>query len=268
MSLDSLQEYMRLGGYSARTIVAYSDCLTKIEKHFSKPIKEISRDEFRSFLDKLVSKGFSGQTINQYHCAFRLIKKEICGERDKIDFPYSKKRKKLPIVLSRIEIEKMLEVTRNFKHRMMLALAYGGGLRVSEVVNLRVEDVDLLELVVYVREGKGGKDRMSVISKKIMLELKELMMGKSGKDFVFSSERGGKLSTRTAQMVFKKALKQARIEKEASFHSLRHSFATHLLENGTDVRYVQELLGHANIRTTQLYTQVTNPKLKNIRSPL
>lgn len=269
MGLDRLQEFMRLGGYSRRTIKAYSDCISILEREFSKEVKDIDKDEFRSFLDKLLAKGYSGQTINQYHCAYKLIKKEVFGERGvKIDFPFSKKAKRLPVVLSREEIARIIEVTRNYKHRAMIALAYGAGLRVSEVIDLKVADVDLIELVVYIREGKGKKDRISVFPKSQRLEIKELMGGKSGNDYLFSSERGGKLSIRTAQLVFKKSLRLAKIDKKASFHSLRHSFATHLLENGVDIRYIQELLGHANIRTTQVYTKVTNPNLKNIKSPL
>lgn len=269
MGLDRLQEFMRLSGYSKRTIKAYSDCILILERELSKKVEDIGKDEFRSFLDKLLAKGYSGQTINQYHCAYKLIKKEVYGERGvKIDFPFSKKAKRLPVILSREEMERIIEATRNYKHRAMIALAYGSGLRVSEVVELKVADVDLIELVVYIREAKGKKDRISVFPKRLRLEIKELMAGKSGNDYLFSSERGGKLSIRTAQLVFKKSLRLAKIDKKASFHSLRHSFATHLLENGTDVRYVQELLGHANIRTTQVYTQVTNPNLKNIKSPL
>ena len=150
----------------------------------------------------------------------------------------------------------------------MIAVAYGAGLRVSEIVRLKVADVDLKELTLMVRQGKGKKDRLTVLSKKIIEELVELMSGKENNDYIFESERGGRLTEATAQKVFYTALKKADIKKPASFHSLRHSFATHLLENGVDVRYVQELLGHANIRTTQIYTKVTNPQLKNIKSPL
>ena len=129
-------------------------------------------------------------------------------------------------------------------------------------------DVNLDELTLIVRQGKGKKDRLTVLSKNIIEELKIIMAGRENDDYVFESNRGGKLTEMSAQKVFYSALKKAGIKKPASFHSLRHSFATHLLENGVDVRYVQELLGHANIRTTQIYTKVTNPSLKNIKSPL
>ena len=150
----------------------------------------------------------------------------------------------------------------------MVALAYAAGLRVSEVVKLKVSDLDAEELTLTVRQGKGKKDRLTIISSKIAEDLEQLIKGKRGGDYIFESERGGRLTEMSAQKVFYTALKKAGIKKPASFHSLRHSFATHLLENGVDVRYVQELLGHANIRTTQIYIKVTNPSLKNIKSPL
>ncbi len=131
-----------------------------------------------------------------------------------------------------------------------------------------MQDLDFDDLTVHIKQAKGLKDRISLIPKSLVNKLRNLVAGKANNDFVFTSERGGKLTTRTAQKVFEKALRKAGIKKEATFHSLRHSFATHLLENGVDVRYVQELLGHRNIRTTQIYTQVINPKLKNIKSPL
>ena len=147
-------------------------------------------------------------------------------------------------------------------------MAYGAGLRISEVVNLKVKDVNLEELTIYLKNAKGKKDRITIFPEKIKTYLQNLIAGKNPNDYLFESERGGKLTERTAPKVFENAQRQSGIKKEATFHSLRHSFATHLLENGVDVRYVQELLGHQNIRTTQIYTQVTNPKLKNIKSPL
>jgi integrase/recombinase XerD len=162
----------------------------------------------------------------------------------------------------------MLAVLKNVKHRLMIALTYGAGLRVGEVVALRVRDLDFDEGTVVIRQGKGQRDRISLLPQMLAAELRQLISGRDKREFVFRSQGGGRLTTRTAQKVFSQALKAAVIRKSASFHSLRHSFATHLLENGTDLRYVQALLGHQNIRTTQRYTQVTNPRLKQITSPL
>ena len=181
---------------------------------------------------------------------------------------FAKRSKKLPIVLSREEINKIIETLPNKKHKLLISLAYGAGLRVSETINLKTKDVDLGELVVHLKDAKGKKDRITIFPEKIKSDIINITNCKDKNDYIFESERGGKLTERTAQKVFENALRRADIKKDATFHSLRHSFATHLLENGVDVRYVQELLGHQNIRTTQIYTQVTNPKLKNIKSPL
>jgi site-specific recombinase XerD len=172
------------------------------------------------------------------------------------------------VILNRKEINKIIEVTDNKKHNLILTITYGAGLRVSEVVNLKVKDVDTNNLTLHIKKAKGKKDRITIIPEKIKDDLEMIINSKKPDEYVFPSERGGKLTTRTVQKIFTNAMKNAEIRKDATFHSLRHSFATHLLENGVDVRYVQELLGHQNIRTTQRYTQVTNPKLRDIKSPL
>mgnify|MGYP003341357309 CR=1 FL=1 len=138
----------------------------------------------------------------------------------------------------------------------------------SEVVGLKVRDIDLEEMIITVRQSKGRKDRITVIPGKLSDEIHNLIHHKKGGDYVFASQQGGKLTAATAQKVFNHSCVVASIQKKASFHSLRHSFATHLLENGADIRHVQELLGHSDIKTTQKYTKVTNPVLKEIKSPL
>ena len=150
----------------------------------------------------------------------------------------------------------------------MISLAYGAGLRVSEVVKIRVKDLNFLEKIIYVRQAKGNKDRITVLPEKLLPDLKDFAFKKNKDDFLFESERGGLLTTRTAQKIFSSALLKAGISADATFHSLRHSFATHLLENGTDIRYIQALLGHRSIRTTQRYTQVSASGIRNIKSPL
>ena len=162
----------------------------------------------------------------------------------------------------------LLDVTKNYKHNLLVSLSYGSGLRVSEVIALKIKDIDFDRMTIHIKQAKGQKDRITILPTKLKNDLTNFMRSKSSNDFVFPSERGGKLTTRTVQKVFSSALVKSGIQKDATFHSLRHSFATHLLENGTDIRFVQEILGHANIRTTQRYTHVTNPQLRNIKSPL
>lgn len=257
MRINELQTYMRVVGYSPRTIEAYSRC-----------VEEIGKESLLNFLDKLAKAHKSSFTMNQYHAAYKLYVTKILKQPMDDIFPYTKRHKKLPIVLSRDEIEKIIEVTKDSKHKTMIAISYGSGLRVSEVINIMVGDVNIDQLSLHIKGAKGDKDRITVLPDKIIDDLKNMMTGRTADLFLFESVRGGKLTTRTAQNVFEKSLKLAKINKNATFHSLRHSFATHLLENGVDTRYIQRLLGHSNIQTTMIYTKVTNPALLKIRSPL
>ena len=259
---------MRLRNYSRRTVEAYTRVARELFRFYKRPIRELTEEEIKKFLTHKMDKNCSSQTIALYANAINFIFREIYKQTNFKPIHHPKKTHKLPEVLSREEIGALLQATNNIKHRTLLALAYGAGLRVSEVVSARVYDVNLNQKTILVRQGKGKKDRISVLSDKIVQDLEQCMKAKDGNAYLFESERGGKLTTATAQKVFYQCLRKAQIDKPASFHSLRHSFATHLLENGVDVRYVQELLGHQNIRTTQIYTKVTNPALKNIKSPL
>lgn len=181
---------------------------------------------------------------------------------------FLKRDQKLPMVLSFNEIRKMLSVTQNKKHQLLLALSYGAGLRVSEVVSLKVKDLDFEKGLLTVRHGKGRKDRVSILPRVLISDLHNFCANKTVNNFVFEREYGGFLTTRTAQKIFATALEKAAIPKEASFHSLRHNFATHLLESGVNLRIIQELLGHASSRTTERYTHVSNIFISGIQSPL
>lgn len=266
--LEKIKNELKLRNYSRRTIESYLSCLNEYFK-FKKIIKrEPEIENIKKYLLEKQARGQSSQTINVHLQAIKYFYREIMKSKTDIDIKFAKTASKLPVVLSRNEIERIIAAIDNKKHYLLISLSYGAGLRVSESINLKIKDLDLLELTIHIKGAKGNKDRISIISEKIRDELKELISLKNANDYVFASNRGGKLTERAAQKIFENALKNAKIQKEVTFHSLRHSFATHLLENGTDVRYVQELLGHANIRTTQIYTKVTNPMLRNIKSPL
>lgn len=252
-----MRMYMRVAGYSDRTIEAYCRC-----------VSEVSDKDLLSFLDKKAREGSSGHTLNQYHAAVKLYNTKILNIPWDKKFPYSKRHKRLPVVLNKNEVQRIIEAIDNKKHKLMISLAYGAGLRVSELIDLRVADLDLERLTLKVKLGKGGKDRLSIVPESLTQDLLQITKDASFDAYIFENNRGGKLTTRTAQVIFSKALKLSGIKKEATFHSLRHSFATHLLENGVDVRYIQELLGHASISTTQIYTHVANTSIANIRSPL
>jgi integrase/recombinase XerD len=266
--LQKIERELKIKNYSPKTIKSYLYGLRTYFSFKDNNFTELDQENIRNFLLHCEDKNISPQSRNLFLNAIKFYYRNVLKKSDKIYIQSAKKPQSLPVVLSRIEIKKILESLKNTKYKLLLSLAYGAGLRVSEIISLKVQDLDFEELTVHIKQGKGQKDRISIMPESIENELKNLVAGKVKDDPVFASERGGILTTRTAQKIFENALRSSTIKKNATFHSLRHSFATHLLENGTDVRYVQELLGHSNIRTTQIYTQVTNPKLKNIKSPL
>lgn len=266
--LEIIRQEMCLRNYSKKTVEAYSRVIRDLYTKTKKPLREISEEEIKKYLLNLSERELSSQSIalaaNAINFLYTAIYKQSCFQK----LRHPKRSQKLPVVLTRKEIELLIVQPNNIKHQLILSLGYAAGLRISEVLSLRICDIDFNEMTVTVRQGKGNKDRLTVLSPKLLNGLRAISACKDAAAYLFESERGGKLTTSTAQIIFRNALKTAGIQKPASFHSLRHSFATHLLENGVDVRYVQELLGHANIRTTQIYTHLTNPALKNIKSPL
>lgn len=266
--LDKIIRELKIRSYSPKTIKSYTNGLSKYFSYKRKNVNNLDTNNIKDFLLHCKDNNISAKTRNQYLNAIKFYYHNVVNVRDKIDVKSAKRTKSLPVILNRSEIKSLIDVSNNEKHKLMLAIAYGAGLRVSETVNLRVKDINLENLTLHIKHAKGDKDRITIFPDSIKDKLKKIINSKEISEYVFSSERGGKLTTRTAQKIFSNALKKTGIKKNASFHSLRHSFATHLLENGTDIRYVQELLGHANIRTTQRYTQVTNPQLRNIKSPL
>jgi site-specific recombinase XerD len=180
-----------------------------------------------------------------------------------------RKDKRLPVVLSKEEIRKMFMAENNLKHRLLLMMVYASGLRAGEVVSLKRRDIDIYRGTIIVRSGKGRKDRCTLISETVINALDEYYSRYNVNNWLFSGAEPGKhLVIRTAQHIFEHALKKAQINKAASLHSLRHSFATHLLEGRTDIRYIQELLGHASIVTIERYTHVARRKVLSIISPL
>lgn len=266
--IKKIEDELKLRNYSHRTIKSYLLCLVDYFKYIKNVVKIPDTELIKKYLLEKQAKGQSSQTINLYLNAIKYFYREICKNSVPIDIRFAKTASKLPIVLSRNEIEKIINSIENKKHRLLVSLSYGAGFRISEALNLKVKDVNLDELTIHIKGAKGNKDRISVIAEKLKPDLDELITLQEPDDYVFPSNRGGKLDERSAQKIFANALRATGIKKEATFHSLRHSFATHLLENGVDVRYVQALLGHQNIRTTQIYTKVTNPSLRNIKSPL
>jgi integrase/recombinase XerD len=214
--------------------------------------------------------GAQAQVMRGFRAALKLFCEANGQPRDFVQIRTIKGRASLPVVLTAAEIGRMLNSIKNEKHWLMVSLMYSSGLRVSEVVKIRVSEVDIPQCALMVRRGKGGKDRMTILSPKQLAMLEKLMAAKSAREFIFQSAQkpGRPLAIRTLQQVVARALAAAGVTRGASAHSLRHSFATHLLEGGTDIRHIQKLLGHEHIRTTQIYTNVAQKSLKKIQSPL
>ncbi len=259
---------LKLRNYSSKTRESYLSYINQYLDFVKEGNLNHNQKTVEDFLLIKQNNKLSPQTINLALNAIKFFYSEVLLNAEKINLRFAKRNKKLPIILSRTEINRIIKATDNPKYRLMISLGYGCGLRISEVINLKVSDLDIDNLVIHIKNAKNKKDRITVLPEKLQNDLRNLIAGKSAKDYLFSSNRGGKLTTAALQKVFRKSLKKAKITKPATFHSLRHSFATHLLENGVDIRYVQKLLGHKNIRTTQIYAQVINPQLRNIKSPL
>lgn len=264
-------EELQLRGYSKKTVSNYSRMLAAylLWVQSQQSTTQSHTQLVRAFLLQKQQHGAAPNTVNLYINALKFLYKQILQHPEVMQgIKTVKRRKRIPIVLTKSEIAGIIDRISNNKHRLLISLAYGAGLRVAEVVHLRVTDLDFERRIVYIRGGKGGKDRVSVLPERIMTELQMSCALKQKHDPVFESQRGGMLSTRTAQLIFERARDAIGANPHATFHSLRHSFATHLLENGTDIRYIQELLGHNSIQTTQIYTRVARNSLQHIRSPL
>ena len=261
------QEVLRLKNYSPATQKTYLGALRVFFEQYP-DVRDLNISHIKSFLLKKQASRSSAQTLNCYLHSIKFYYREVVHRSFAIDLPNAKRPSRLPVVLSRHEIDCILSCIENEKYKTAIALAYGAGLRVSEVRDMRAGSIDFDRGIINIYQGKGKKDRITLLPEKLIEELQRRCHGKMPVDYVFESSRGGKLTSRSFQAVFERACKQARIQKPATFHSLRHSFATHILEGGTDVRFIQQLLGHANIRTTQRYTHVSTLSLRNIHSPL
>jgi integrase/recombinase XerD len=263
-----LKQEMKLRRFSPRTVKSYLYYITTALKHANKSPREINSQDLRSYLEKLFDDGRSASTLNTAYSALQFYFEKILRRKFFMSIPRAKIPKKLPEVFSKEEVRKILNTIQNVKHKLMMGLMYSSGLRVSEAVSVKVKNFDFSGKLLFVRGAKGAKDRTTILSEKIAGALEKYVKNKKSDDYVFESARDSKLTERTAQKVFSEALKNSGVKKCASCHSLRHSFATHLLESGTDIRYIQALLGHAKLETTQIYTKVAKNNLQNIKNPL
>jgi len=261
--IEKLKSELRLRGLSHMTIRNYSFFCEKFLTRAGKPCEELTQDDAKIYLSGLFDTK-SKNTIMLAAAAlgffFReILKKDFSGVR------IPKKDNTLPEVLTKDEVLALINSTDNEKSRLIISLLYSGGLRVSELVNLKVQDVNFNERTGWVRKGKGSKDRLFTISDSLSKELQNYLAGRQN-IFVFSKDKP--LTTRNIQKIIKNLRGKSKINKKITPHTLRHSFATHLLEQGVDIRKIQVLLGHSSLNTTQLYAHVSSEELKKIKNPL
>ncbi|HQP52066.1 MAG TPA: tyrosine-type recombinase/integrase [Syntrophorhabdaceae bacterium] len=256
--------------YSYKTVKAYiyynRDFLNFIGEN---PV-EVNNNGIKEYLFHLAEeKQFATSTLNQAINALKFYYGTMLKKKFIYEVKRPRKDRKLPVVLSKEEVAKILDSVHNIKYKAILMLVYSAGLRVGEVVRLKSEDIDGKRMSIHIKGAKGRKDRYTMLSETALKILREYWKQHKPDKWLFEGARDGRyLSTRTVQAIFEHAKVKAGIRKDVTVHSMRHSFATHLLENGTDLRYIQELLGHKSSKTTEIYTHVSNRSLSRIKSPL
>jgi len=265
-----LIEDMEIRNYSPHTQAMYVRYVARFARHFGRSPEQLGPEEIRAFQLHLLKQKAKFHTLQQLVCALRFLYR-VTLERswavEKIPFP--KKERHLPVVLSREEVLHLLRCVSNIKHRAILTTCYGGGLRVAEVAGLKVTDVDSSRMVIRIFQGKGKKDRFVPLSARLLEILRKYWLVAPPSDWLFPGKQRQKpITTRSIIRICTKARRAAKIDKKVTPHTLRHSYATHLLETGTNVRTIQLLLGHRSLQSTQVYTHVATGDLLTTTSPL
>jgi site-specific recombinase XerD len=256
--------------YSESTIKTYSSYFKEFQKYFfPRILPEIRVEEINHYILELIrERNISGSQQNQRINSIKFYFEQVLGrEKEYYNICRPRKERKLPNVLSKEEVQLIIGSTNNLKHKCLLSIAYSAGLRRGEIVNLRLSDIDSKRQLIKIYNGKGAKDRVTILSKKMLSLLRDYYKEYQPKAWLFEGENGSQYSPQSMQKLFKAALKKSKVNKYASLHTLRHSFATHLLEQGTDLRYIQELLGHGSSKTTEIYTHVSRREIGKITSP-
>lgn len=269
--IEQFKRWLSSKRYSQNTIKTYIEALQTFLKYFhNKPIEQISNEDVIAFNnDYILKNNFSSSFQNQVVNAVKLFYRQIQGANINVELVHRpKKEKLLPNVLSKQEVKEILNAPSNIKHKAMLSLIYACGLRRSELLNLKPIDIDSNRGVIIIRQAKGKKDRITPLSEKILAMLREYYKAYKPATWLFEGQTiNEKYDERSLASVLKRALEKTTIKKPVTLHWLRHSYATHILESGTDLRYIQELLGHKSSKTTEIYTHVSTKNIQNIKSP-
>jgi integrase/recombinase XerD len=270
---DQMLSDLSLKNYSQNTVQAYLRCCRNLAKHYLRSPAELAEKEIRAFLLYLIrERQISASDLRMHVAGIKFLYRITLRTPEKVDqIPWPKSPKTLPEVLTKEEILAVLEHVRSLKHRAIITAAYAAGMRISEVCALHLRgDIDSKQMLIHIRSGKGGKDRWAMLSHRLLNLLREYWrQTRPTGPFLFpGQDPDHPISPSSVREVFKKALRESGISKPVTFHTLRHSFATHLLESGTDLRVIQALLGHVSIGTTTRYTHVSTHLIRLTRSPL
>ncbi len=264
--LENLITELKLRGFSKETIKSYFYHNVKFLHFIKKTENEISETDVKNYIAYLMhEKNSSVRTIALVKAALKFYFDEIL-KKNVVTLKTPKAPKKLPTVLSKQEIKNLIKAANYLKTKLIIKFLYSTGIRVSELCNFKVNELELSEGIGWVRSGKGAKDRLILLSECLRTEIEEYL--KENKSIYLFPGHNGPISPRNIQEIIARTARKAGIMKHVTPHTMRHSFATHMLENGTDIRKIQELLGHSNLQTTQIYTQVSTSELKKLRSPL
>lgn len=268
--LSSLNHEMLVQNYSKSTIQNYRSATLNFLNYIEQnSVKKISENDLKNYLlycktQKNYSRSSMKLVLSSLKFVYENVLHEAVPDALKIRL---RKEEKLPVVLSQNEVERILRVTRNIKHKTMLLMIYSSGLRLGELLNLCISDIDSDQMKIHIRQSKGKKDRYVMLSESTLQLLRIYYRDYKPKHFVFEGQRGGAYSSKSVQSTFKRSLQKSGVQKKATTHTLRHSFATHLLDDGVDIRFIQELLGHKQIQTTQIYTHISTHSINKIKSP-
>jgi len=267
--LDKLETELKIRGFSHRTVDNYLYHNKKFLDFTKKDPKEVIEDDAKKYIAYLMSnRKLKPSSVNLALSSLKFFYNEIVKNPAFNAVKAPKLEKNLPTVLTKDEIKKLLNAVENPKHRLLIEFMYSSGLRVSECVSLKIDDLDFSEKMGKIRHGKGNKERYIILSDNLIQHLNEYLKNKKDNSAFIFSIKNRPITIRQAQKVVKETAKKAGIRKRVFCHALRSSFATHLLEAGTDIRVIQELLGHSNLATTQIYTKVSTQQLKKVKSPL
>jgi integrase/recombinase XerD len=270
--VEQLIYEMQLRNYSSRTIQTYSELLSKVEKFYNLPLDNISILQLKDYLHRRITiDEISTSMVNQFISAFKILQVDVL-KRDWQEIRIKRPRgvKKLPVILSIDEVEKLIAITQNIKHKAILMLAYSSGLRCQELQLIKPSAIDSSRMQVHVVQGKGKKDRYTILSAKTLDILRLHYKYSRPSTYLFESrdKKGKPLSDKTLNCIVKQNASKAGIKKQISFHTLRHCFATHLLEKGVNLRLIQQFMGHTSLKTTTGYIHLVNINPSNVISPL